>query len=321
MTNSAQTRVAVVGAAGWAGSRHVHSFHTLGADVVAVIDPSPRVAGLAESAGARVLSSPSELVPESVDLVVVSLPSSAQPPVAAELVRRGFRVLVEKPIGSSAQNAAVLRDVDGIDERLMVGYTLHHHPAAKKLTQWMRQSSVISITVRSAARKLALDSWRVAPSEGGVAVVNGIHAIELVSSLFPGEATVHDSFASSALHQSSVPDYAAATLRFADGPLFRLESYWNPWNHTSGLNGADWSLEIDVVAREGRRLWSNWAIHSWDRRGSEAVEYFPEIDLFQAQAEAALCFAQGEAPTVGYRQALRATVLADDIIRRAEGHS
>ena len=156
VTGTPQPRVAVIGAAGWAGSRHAEAFHELGADVVALIDPSPRVRELAHTVGAAVLSSYADLSPDAVDLVVVSLPSSAQPEVTAELLRRGFRVLVEKPIGSSSDNAAILADVDGIDESLMVGYTLHQHPAAKELAEWVASSTVVSVSIRSAARKLSL---------------------------------------------------------------------------------------------------------------------------------------------------------------------
>ncbi|NQX18301.1 Gfo/Idh/MocA family protein [Rathayibacter sp. VKM Ac-2857] len=310
-------RVAVVGAAGWAGSRHVRAFHQLGADVVALVDPSPRTADLAREVGATVLASAAAIGADDVDLVVVSLPTAAQPAVAAELLGRGLRVLVEKPLGSSRENAAVLGTADAVDEALMVGYTLHHHPVARLLADWVSSSTVISIGVRSAARKLTLDSWRTEPGEGGVAVVNGIHAIEFVASLFPGDATVHASHASSGLHGTAAPDYAAATMSFADGPLFRLETYWNPWNHSAGLNLSDWSLEIDVVAHEGRRLWSNWTLHEWDRLGSETTRHFPETDLFLEQAGTALRFARGERPVVGYRQALRATDLADRILKES----
>ncbi|MGV2985738.1 Gfo/Idh/MocA family protein [Microbacterium sp. AGC85] len=311
-------RVAVIGAAGWAGSRHVKAFHALGAQVVALVDPSPNVHELAQGVDAKVIDSPAKLAPEEIDLVVVSLPSSAQPDVTADLLRRGFRVLVEKPLGSSTENAAVLGEIESVDDSLMVGYTLHHHPVGKRLAEWMSASTVISVSVRSAARKLTLDSWRVAPQEGGVAVVNGIHAIEYVASLFPGAATIHNTYESNQLHRTSATDYAAATLSFIDGPLFRLETYWNPWNHTTGLNRNDWSLEIDVVAHEGRRVWSNWALHEWDRLGSETVHQLPEVDLFLEQARVALGFAQGERPMVGYRQALRATRLADEILSRGK---
>jgi Predicted dehydrogenases and related proteins len=307
-------RVAVVGAAGWAGSRHVHAFHDLGARVVALVDPSPRTLELAAEVRSQVLESTEQLQSSDVDLVVVSLPSSMQPSVSADLLRRGLRVLVEKPVGSSPANAEPLAELENVDENLMVGYTLHHHPAAQRLAEWISSANVIGVSVRSAARKLTVDSWRAAPGEGGVAVVNGIHAIEYAASLFPGDATVLSAYISDQLHRSGVPDYTAATLTFQDGPLLRLETYWNPWEHATGLNHNDWSLEIDVVAHEGRRLWSNWSYHEWDRYGSETVHHLPEVDLFHKQAEAALRFAGGQRPTVGYRQALRATEIADAIL-------
>lgn len=313
---STPARVAVIGAAGWAGRRHVRAFRDIGADVAILIDPSPAVHELAREVGATVAGSAAELSRDSIDLVVVSLPTSVQPGVVAGLLRRGFRVLMEKPLGSSAENAAELATVDSVDDALMVGYTLRQHPIAGVLAEWISSSTVISVSVRSAARKLTLDSWRVAPQEGGVTVVNGIHAIEYVASFFPGDVTVRSSYASDQLHNASVSDYAAASLTFDDGgPLFRVETYWNPWNHSAGLNGDDWAFEVDVVAHEGRRLWSNWALHEWNRHGSESVHHYPVVDLFLEQAKRALEFAQGEKPVVGYPQALRATEIADKILQ------
>jgi predicted dehydrogenase len=312
-------RVAVIGAAGWAGGRHVAAFRAHGAEIVALLDPSSRTADLARQIGADVLSSPESLSSDIVDLAVVALPSSMQPELSARLLHLGLRVLVEKPLGSSFANAAVLAGHPLVDDRLMVGYTLHHHPAAKALATWVASSNVVSVSARSAARKVEVASWRAAPEEGGVTVVNGVHAIEYVASLFPGEGTVHDAHASGHLFNASVPDYSAATMSFLDGPLFRLECYWSPWQHTTGLNRSDWFFEIDVVAHEGRRLWSNWSLHEWDRMGSEVVRHFPEVDLFFEQAGAALRFARGEKPVVGYSQALRATKLADEIVRK--GHT
>jgi len=152
-------RIAVIGAAGWAGRHHVRAFRAQGASVVALVDPSPQVRALAREVGAEVLDSPARLGADDVDLAVVALPSSSQPGGSADLLRRALRVLVEKPIGSSSANAAVLGELENVDDALMVGYTLHHHPVAKKkLADWVATSNVISVSVRSAARKLAVDS-------------------------------------------------------------------------------------------------------------------------------------------------------------------
>jgi hypothetical protein len=146
-------------------------------------------------------------------------------------------------------------------------------------------------------------------------VVNGIHPIEYAASLSSAEATVHSTYISDRLNHTSGSD-CTATLTFRDGPLFRLETYWNPLDRTTGLNRNDWSLEIDVIAYEGRRLWSNWSLHEWDRLGSDTVHHFHEVDLFVVQAEVGLRFARGEQPAVGYRPAVRATELADEILSK-----
>ena len=88
MTHAA--RITVIGAAGWAGSRHVQAFHALGASVVALVDPIPQVRTFALAVGAEVLDS-----------------------------------------------------------------------------GWVASSDIISVSVRSAARKLAAESWRAAPDGGG----------------------------------------------------------------------------------------------------------------------------------------------------------
>ena len=182
----------------------MEAFHALGARVVALVDPSPHVCTVARAVGAEVLDSPARLNAKEVDLVVVALPSRLQPGVSADLLRRGLRVLVEKPIGSSSANAAALGEIANVENALMVGYTLHHHPVAKVLADWVASATVISISIRSAARKSSIEGWRAAADEGGVAVVNGIHGIEYAASLFPGEATVHSTYQSDQLHRASV---------------------------------------------------------------------------------------------------------------------
>ena len=147
-------------------------------------------------------------------------------------------------------------------------------------------------------------------------MVNGIHAIEYAASLFPGEATVHSTYQQRPAAPCLRVGLHRRDAHFRESPLFRLETYWNPWVHTTGLNRNDWSLEVDVIAHEGRRVWSNWSLHAWDRLGSETVHHFPEVDLFVEQAKKALRFAGGDQPVVGYRQALRATKIADEMLSK-----
>ncbi|WP_223995178.1 Gfo/Idh/MocA family oxidoreductase [Arthrobacter sp. NicSoilB11] len=196
----------------------------------------------------------------------------------------------------------------------MVGYTLHQHPAAALLSRWVRNNDVVAVSVRSVAHKQNVDSWRADPKEGGVAVVNGIHAIELVSSWFDGDPKVLATSSSSSLYGSPVPEYVVTALEFPAGAVFQLQTYWSPWQEPQGLNQGDWSLTIDVLARNGRMLWSNDTVHVWNRDGSHDTTSFAPTDLFLRQAEAALKFRTGEGPAVTFSQALRATAIADAVL-------
>jgi predicted dehydrogenase len=173
------------------------------------------------------------------------------------------------------------------------------------------------VSVRSVAHKPSIDSWRADPREGGVAVINGSHAIELVSSWFDGDPKVLATSASSSLYGSPVPEHVISTLEFPGGAVFSLQSYWSPWQEPQGLNQGDWSLTVDVLASAGRILWSNDTVHFWERDGGQDAKTFDPSDLFFRQAEAALKFCRGEAPAVGFAQALRATAIADALLAAA----
>lgn len=310
-------RVAVVGAAGWAGSRHARAFAAAGAKVTSLVEKDDRAYPLAQELGAVLVPSTEALRPEHADLVVVALPTTIQPAICADLLNRGFRVLTEKPVAADTEGAAVLAAASGVNERLMIGYTLHQHPAASLVRQWVRNNEAIAVSVRSVAHKQTVDSWRADPKEGGVAVVNGIHAIEFVSSWFDGDPKVLAASSSSSLYGSPVPEHVVTALEFPAGALFHLQTYWSPWQEPQGLNQGDWSLTIDVLARDGRMLWSNDTVHVWNRDGRHNTTSFAPSDLFLRQAEAALKFCAGEAPAVTFTQALRATTIADAVVTAA----
>ncbi|MFE4080213.1 Gfo/Idh/MocA family protein [Paenarthrobacter sp. YIM B13468] len=314
MTTAARApRVAVVGAAGWAGSRHARAFANAGANVTHLVDKDERALALAQEFGALLVPGAQKLHSDQLDLVVVALPTTLQPAICADLLNKGFRVLTEKPVAADAEGAAILGAASGVDERLMVGYTLHQHPCAPLVSQWVRDNNVIAVNVRSVAHKQNVDSWRADPKEGGVAVVNGIHAIELVSSWFEGAPKVLATSASSSLYGSPVPEHVVSTLEFPSGVVFTMQSYWSPWQEPQGLNQGDWSLTIDVLATAGRFLWSNDSLRMWDRDGGQYEKTFAPSDLFLRQAESALRFYTGETPAVTFAQALRATEIADAV--------
>jgi predicted dehydrogenase len=82
-------RVAVVGAAGWAGSRHARAFAATGANVTILVEKNERGSAIAQELGAQLVPTTAELHPEHLDLVVVALPTAMQPVLCADLLNRG----------------------------------------------------------------------------------------------------------------------------------------------------------------------------------------------------------------------------------------
>ena len=307
-------RVAVIGASGWAGSRHVAAFVQAGARVTSLVDPSPATAELAARCGAEVVDDVAHLEPSEHELVVVSLPSSLQPDVVRSLLERGHRVLVEKPLAPGLAATASLAGVTGVDDRLMVGFTLRGHPAVERLRSWVAGGAPVAVSLRSVARKHAVESWRADPAEGGVLVVNGVHALDLAAHLLGSPARVLAVEESDRLYDAGVADHTAVTTRLGV-TLVRLETYWSPWDNPEGLNDGDWDLTVDLVAPHGRRLWRNDRMHCWDRDGGYDVVEFGSLDLFKVQADAALVFATGGQPPAGFADALATARLVDAIAR------
>ena len=74
---------------------------------------------------------------------------------------------------------------------------------------------------------------------------------------------------------------------------------------------------MDVLASEGRILWSNDSLQVWERDGDQYEKTFDPSDLFLRQAESALKFCAGGIPAVTFAQALRATEVADAVLAAA----
>lgn len=311
--------VAVVGAAGWAGRRHLNAFDAVGARIAAVVDPDPATADLARRYGAAVLTLRGLADRTDLDLAVVSLPCTVQPAVCADLVEHGLPVLVEKPVAPTRAQAAPLTEA-GLDlSGVMVGFTLHHHPAVRWLRGWLGGRDLVAVSARSVAHKQRLDSWRGDPSEGGVSLVNGIHALELVPTLLGSTATVEHAVADDATYRAGVADHVMATLRLSDGTPFRLETAWQPWHEDDGLNDGDWDLSIEFLTAQGRAVWSAWLVDCWERDGTRHRVSWQPVDLFTAQAAAVVQAVRHNGRMTGVEEALVATDLAAAINDAAGG--
>ena len=315
MSSNCVAHVAVIGAAGWAGSRHLSGFTEAGACVTAICDPAPTAPALAERYGATLVGSPNDLDPAELDLVVVSLPTRLQPPVVRQLLEAGHRILVEKPLAPTLAQAQELAAAPGAADRVMVGFTLHHHPAVAELRDWLAARSVISVTACSMSQKDRLDGWRCEPAEGGVVSVNGVHLLELVPSLLETRAEVVAAVSRTPFFSAGVPDHVLVTMRLGDGAPFLLETAWVPWSDPSGLNAGNWDVGVDIVTSTGRARLRNHTLELWEPGLAKRTLTWPSLDLFARQAVRAVAFAAGQRPAVGVADAVRATELVEAVNR------
>lgn len=129
--------VAVIGCGPW-GQNHVRVFAELGALRTACdTDPArlkavrtryPQVAAAA--------SAPEVLRDREVDAVVVATPASSHAGLAAEALRAGKDVLVEKPMALSIAEAREVCELAAKHDRVLgVGHVLEYHPAIARLRE------------------------------------------------------------------------------------------------------------------------------------------------------------------------------------------
>jgi predicted dehydrogenase len=132
---NASVKVALAGAGAW-GRNHLRVLHGLGAlaGVVEVAGDS-RERVLADYPGVPVWGSLGEAFAHgTVDGVVIATPAPTHAGLAAEALREGRGVLVEKPMALGSREAQVLVDQAEAGGRiLMVGHLLLYQPAVREL--------------------------------------------------------------------------------------------------------------------------------------------------------------------------------------------
>jgi predicted dehydrogenase len=202
-----QLRIGVVGCG------HFGRFHALKvaasprAVLAGVSDRDPdRAAALARETGGAALEWPALL--DACDAVVVATPADTHFAVAAEALRAGRHVLVEKPMAATLDEADALATLAAEGRRvLQVGHLLRYSAEHQAISSRMR-------------RPLYIDCVRIAPfkprgTDVSVILDLMIHDLDLVLSLVDSPITSVD--AVGAPVASPHEDIANARVRFANG--------------------------------------------------------------------------------------------------------
>lgn len=128
-----RARIAVIGAGWWASTVHIPALMVNPqADLVAICDPNPaRAQSAAKEAGAHAYTDVTEmLATEGLDGVIIATPHSTHYAIAAEALKAGVNVLVEKPLATSASDAWELVTL-AADRGLLLAAGLTYHYTAQ----------------------------------------------------------------------------------------------------------------------------------------------------------------------------------------------
>ena len=238
-------RIGVVGV-GVIGRMHARLL-TEDADtlLVAVADPTPGAAGLAAELGvAWYPDHDSLLAAESLDGVVIAVPTALHAQVGRACIAAGVHMLMEKPITDDvAAGIDLVEAAEASGLRILVGHHRRFDPAVERARAIVRSGDLgrlVLVNAIWAARKPD-DYWDVAWRSaigGGPILTNLIHDIDCLRYIC-GEIVEVQAASSRATRGFEVEDSAAMVLRFADGALGTVaisDATVSPWNWEGGTN-------------------------------------------------------------------------------------
>ncbi|KAL1956993.1 hypothetical protein VTO42DRAFT_6482 [Malbranchea cinnamomea] len=350
-------KVAVIGA-GLIGPRHAQCvIANPQTELVALVDPAPGAAVVAERLQTRYFSSVSALLESAAkpDAAIVCTPNHSHVAVAKELLSGGVHVLVEKPVSESIEAGLALlhhaRQPQNAHLKLLVGHHRRFNPYVLKTKELVAAGALGQIiavnglwtTFKPPAYFSPPTDWRRSRASGGVIAINLVHDIDLLHHLFGPIVRV---YAEQTRAQRPNPPHdaeegAAVTLRFASGVVgtfllcdatpsphnFEAGTGENPMIPQTGLEtGSDFyrifGSEACLSVPDMRR-WSydGRQEKSWTQK--LAVETFdvPDATPFDLQLAHFVDVIRGNAePSCSGVDGLRALVVCDAIKRALESN-
>jgi predicted dehydrogenase len=240
-----EVRVAVVGT-GALGRHHARILSTLEGVVLAgIADTNPEQGRqVAAQAGTKWVTDFRELISE-VDAAVVAVPTSAHFPVAAELLRHGIDVLVEKPIAAGVDQARQLVSLAQARRAILqVGHVERFNPALTAARGHLAAPRYIRAERYSPYAFRSMD----------IGVVHDlmIHDIDLMLSLVQSEVERVEAVGSTIM--GGHEDCVQARLTLTDGCLVDLSAN-----------------RVSPVSRRTMQIWSDGICAELDLAGRTAI--------------------------------------------------
>jgi predicted dehydrogenase len=176
---------------------------------------------------------------DSIGVVAAATPNAFLREVADGALRSGRHVLIEKPMGKDAADAAAIAaTAQGSGKILKVGFNHRYHGALMKARDLFTTGAIgalVNIRARygHGARPGYEREWRADPAlaGGGELTDQGAHLIDLVLWLAgrPREAFAY--LQTAVWPISPLEDNAFALMRYEGGPVASLHASWTQWKN------------------------------------------------------------------------------------------
>lgn len=230
-----RVRWGVIGSGGIARRRTIPEglLRAGNAELVAVYNRSSDVnARVADASGAVPAESIASLLEWDIDAVYVASPPAAHREQVEACARAGKHVLCEKPLATSPADAeAMARACEQAGVRLgtalMMRFHAQHVAARELIAQGRLGRPVLARAQLSCWYPQIKDAWRQDPAQsgGGALMDLGGHCIDLLEMLF-GPAVAVSCTTARVVHDYPVEDGAVTTLRFANGALGVVDTFF-----------------------------------------------------------------------------------------------
>ena len=287
-------RIGIIGC-GRAGREHARAATLLGAQVALLCDRDiPRAGALGgEYPGTVVLEDFRNIDWSSIDAVFVCTPPAARGPAELAAVQAGVPVMLEKPVGLSAEGCLpllkALREKPVINS---VGYMNRYRDSVERAQHLFQKTELIGIVCNWIGGIYRVPWWLQRNASGGPFNEQGTHLVDLCR-LFLGEITEVSAMAGNSSIHNDIPDTVVVTLRFLNekfGTIFyscrasekhiHFEIFSTA--HSVALEGWDLKLE-DSSSEEDIYVKEDAAFFSAISSGDQGVIKSPLEDAIRTQ--------------------------------------
>ncbi|MEM0946203.1 MAG: Gfo/Idh/MocA family oxidoreductase [Pseudomonadota bacterium] len=232
------TRLLLAGT-GLIGHRHLeHILEHPDFDLAGIIDPVAERRAMADAPGFPDIGG----VDVDADGIVIATPTDTHAPLAIEAARRGWHILVEKPLAGTLEDAdrmiAAARDA-GV--HILVGHHRRHHPVVSRLQKIVAEGALGQPVLASLIWAMCkpdgyfVPEWR-AGMNGAPVKQNLIHDIDTLRYLF-GEIREVVGIGSNAVRGAQRTESGGAVLAFEGGMTVTIafaDTTPTPWGFEAG---------------------------------------------------------------------------------------